>query len=61
MEPNKAGYPVCPEEDHLLTRHNVAVNDKFFWLREKGTEKVLNHLKAENAYTEGACASFVPR
>lgn len=49
--------PVCPEEDHETTRHGVTINDKYFWLRERGSERVLNHLKAENAYTEGKLAS----
>lgn len=45
--------PVCPVEGIETTRHGVVMNDPYFWLRERGSEKVLNYLKAENEYTEG--------
>jgi oligopeptidase B len=45
--------PVCPTEEHDTERHGTTMKDPYFWLRHRGEERVLNHLKAENEYTQG--------
>ena len=44
--------PVAEEIPHFLEVHGERRVDPFFWMRERESEKVLNHLKAENSYTE---------
>ncbi len=43
--------PVAEKNPKVLKKHGDTRIDNYFWMREKSSEKVLNHLKAENAYT----------
>src|SRR5262245_40281098 len=44
--------PVAKKEPHTLTLHGETLNDDYFWLRNKGTPEVEQHLRAELAYAE---------
>ena len=52
--------PQAPRQDHVAVWHGERVQDPWFWLREKDTPPVLDHLKAENAYTEAMTANLKP-
>ncbi len=45
---------------HELKIHGQTLNDEYFWLRERTNPKVLEHLKAENAYTAAMTAHLKP-
>ena len=50
-----ADTPAPPHADviaHKTTIHGHTLVDNYFWLRERGDEKVLAYLNAENSYTE---------
>ena len=49
--------PVTEKRDHSETHHGITINDPYAWLRDPGypevkDEKILTHLKAENAWFE---------
>ncbi|MBN3034514.1 MAG: S9 family peptidase [Bacteroidales bacterium] len=44
--------PVAVHTDHLLTIHGHTRNDPYYWLNRREDPKVIEYLKAENAYTE---------
>ena len=44
--------PLAEKIPTMLKKHGDTRIDNYFWMKEKTNEKVLNHLKAENAYTE---------
>ena len=46
--------------EHRETRHGATVVDNYFWLREKSNPKVVEYLKAENAYTEAMTKGIQP-
>src|SRR5688572_9581743 len=48
--------PVAPRRPHPTTIHGTTLNDDYFWLREKSSPDVLEHLEAENAYTDSVMA-----
>ena len=48
--------PVAPRVPSGRTHHGDTVNDDYAWLAEKDSPRTLDHLKAENAYTEAAAA-----
>ncbi|MGA8893458.1 MAG: S9 family peptidase [Anaeromyxobacteraceae bacterium] len=48
--------PVAARRDHVQTWHGEAVNDPWFWLREKESPEVRKYLEAENAYTAAMTA-----
>ena len=52
--------PVAPKIDHREERHGATVVDPYFWLREKTDPKVIEYLKAENAYTEATTKDLQP-
>ena len=52
--------PVAPTQRHVVTWHGQEVSDPWFWLRDKDSAPVLDHLKAENAYTEAMTAGLAP-
>ena len=62
--PSSASEPVQPPVAarvvHQETRHGETVSDPYFWLREKTNPKVIEHLRAENAYTEASTAGLKP-
>jgi oligopeptidase B len=48
--------PVARIEPHELVAHGDVRIDNYFWLREREDPAVLDHLRAENAYTEAMLA-----
>lgn len=48
--------PVAATREHTRSHHGDDVTDRYEWLREKDDEQVLEHLRAENAYTEARTA-----
>jgi oligopeptidase B len=48
--------PRAPKQPTYLTTHNDTRTDDYYWLRERESETVLAHLRAENAYTESVLA-----
>ena len=52
--------PIAPVREHVREWHGEKVNDPWFWLREKDSPPVLQHLKAENAYTDAATKGLAP-
>src|SRR5262245_30163122 len=44
--------PVARKVPHVTKIHGDTRTDNYFWLREKKQKEVVDHLKAENAYTE---------
>ncbi len=44
--------PVTKKESKIFTEHGNQRTDDYFWLRNRSDSNVINHLKAENAYTE---------
>lgn len=48
--------PSTEKIPHTLTIHGDVRTDNYFWLREKTNEKVLAHLREENAYTSAMMA-----
>ena len=53
-EPDTPTAPIAPRQDHVLRWHGEDVNDPWYWLRDKDSAPVLDHLKRENAYTQAA-------
>ena len=49
---NMARSPIAERQPHVTTVHGVTLVDDYFWMREKGNPKVMEHLKAEDAYTD---------
>ena len=52
--------PVAPRIEHREVRHGATVVDPYYWLREKSNPKVIEYLKAENAYTEAMTKAMQP-
>jgi oligopeptidase B len=52
--------PVAPRVEHREQRHGATVIDNYYWLREKSNPKVMDYLKAENAYTETMTKDLKP-
>ncbi len=44
--------PVAEKIPHKISAHGVEWVDEYFWLRERGSAKVLAYLEAENRYTD---------
>ena len=44
--------PVAEKIPTKLTKHKDTRIDNYFWMKDKKNPKVIDHLKAENAYTE---------
>jgi len=44
--------PMAEKIPYKMKKHGDLRIDNYYWLREKTNEKVLNHLRAENSYTE---------
>ena len=60
LNPAAAQPPVTEQRPKTVGMHGDQLADPFFWLREKGTPAVTDHLKAENAYTAAVMAPFKP-
>lgn len=52
--------PGTEQRPKTVGMHGDKLDDPFFWLREKETSAVLDHLKAENAYTAAVMAPTKP-
>jgi len=50
--PNGPTPPVAETKPHAVTIHGQTLTDEYFWLREKTNPKVMEYLKAEDAYAE---------
>jgi oligopeptidase B len=48
--------PVAPRETHEVVAHGDQRTDPYFWLRQKDDPRVLDYLRAENAYTDAVMA-----
>jgi oligopeptidase B len=48
----RATPPVAEQVPKVDTLHGIVRTDPYFWLREKTNPKVIEYLKAENAYTD---------
>lgn len=44
--------PIAEKIPTKLKKHGDTRIDNYFWMKDKTNEEVINHLKAENAYTE---------
>ena len=44
--------PIAIKKPHELTIHNHTRNDEYFWMNERDSKQVLEHLAKENVYTE---------
>ena len=60
LNPDAAPLPTTAEHPKTVGLHGDKIEDPFFWLREKTNPAVLDHLKAENAYTAAVMAPFKP-
>src|SRR5215475_11246994 len=45
---------------HTREIHGRTLSDEYFWLRDRKNPKVLEHLKAENAYTRAMMSHLKP-
>ncbi len=52
--------PVAGKKTHTTRIHGLALQDDYFWLREKSNPEVIKYLEAENAYTEAVLGSTKP-
>jgi len=52
--------PLAERQPKEITIHGDTRQDPYFWLREEKNPKVLDYLKAENAYTEAYLADTTP-
>jgi len=44
--------PVAPKKPKALTMHNHTRNDDYYWMNERDSKPVLDHLVKENAYND---------
>jgi oligopeptidase B len=52
----RATPPVAEQVPKVDTLHGIVRTDPYFWFRDKNNPKVIDYLKAENAYTEAMTA-----
>jgi oligopeptidase B len=62
VEPPPSGpvAPVARKVPYTFELHGKKVVDDYAWLRKKDTPEVLEHLRAENTYTEAMTAHLAP-
>ena len=58
LDPAAAKPPVAERKPKIVGLHGDKIEDPYFWLREKENPKLIEHLKAENAYTAAVMAPF---
>jgi oligopeptidase B len=51
LDPSAARPPVARKVPHKVELHGDIRIDDYFWMKDKNNPEVLEHLKAENAYT----------
>ncbi len=49
--------PTADRRPHTIHLHGHSLTDDYFWLRRRESQEVLDHLTAENAFTESMMAS----
>ena len=57
--------PIAPRKPHRFTRHGIALEDPYHWLRDPGypdvdDPQILGYLEAENAYFDAVMAPHQP-
>lgn len=52
------GAPVATREAHTVVRHGETVVDDYFWMRNRGEDRVTAHLEAENAHAARVLAPY---
>ena len=52
--------PVAARRPSVRTHHGDVFSDPYEWMRDKDSEEVLAHLRAENAYTDERTAHLAP-
>ncbi len=60
LNPDAATPPTTERRPKTVGLHGDKIEDPYFWLREKTNPAVIDHLKAENAYTAAVMAPFKP-
>ncbi|HEY9264747.1 MAG TPA: oligopeptidase B, partial [Mycobacterium sp.] len=50
--------PIAKRAEHRREHHGDVFIDPYEWLRDKSSQEVIDHLEAENAYTEGVTAGL---
>lgn len=50
-------YPIPERKPHKLSLHNHVRTDDYFWMRDRENPEVIEHLNAENLYTEKTLGS----
>ena len=60
LNPDAAKAPMTERQPKIVGLHGDKIEDPYFWLREKTNPAVIDHLKAENAYTAAVMAPFKP-
>ncbi len=58
LDPKVATPPTAETKPKIVGLHGDKITDNYFWLREKENPKVLDYLKAENAYAGALMAPF---
>ena len=58
LNPDAAKPPVTERRPKIVGLHGDKIEDPYFWLREKENPAVIDHLKAENAYTAAVMLPF---
>ena len=53
--------PIAKRVEHRREHHGDVFNDPYEWLRDKSNQEVIDHLEAENTYTESVTADLEPR
>ena len=50
--------PIAKRVEHRREHHGDVFNDPYEWLRDKSNQEVIDHLEAENTYTESVTADL---
>lgn len=58
LHPDAATPPVAPKKPKIVGMHGDKLEDPYFWMREKTSPEVIDHLKKENAYVEAVMKPF---
>ena len=58
LDPKAATPPTADKKPKIVGLHGDKITDNYFWLREKENPKVIDYLKAENAYTGAVMAPY---
>ena len=61
IDPGSAKPPEARKVTKTTVIHGDTLVDDYFWLREKSSPAVIDHLKAENAYTSAVTGPLEPK